>query len=140
MPRREVKQAEFLYMLVFGIIINCIICVAYVLFFTTLLPFQDSPLTLLTSFLHRCIRHRNFDSETVRLLSNFLQHCQRKYSADAANMTWQLSKETLQKIAVSLVKIAISQSFDSAFHQREFLRCLAVAQFEKNCSGKSYFE
>ncbi|XP_028159191.1 spatacsin isoform X2 [Ostrinia furnacalis] len=94
----------------------------------------ESPLTQLTSFLYRCIRHRNFDSETVRLLSNFLQHCQRKYSVDAANMTWQLSKEALQRIAVALVKIAIGRSFDSAFHQREFLRCLAVAQFEKNCT------
>lgn len=101
--------------------------------------FQESPLTLLTSFLYRCIRHRNFDPETVRLLSSFLQHCQRKYSVDASSLTWQLSKEVLQRIAVALVKIAISQSFDSAFHQREFLRCLASAQFEKSCNGKFLF-
>ncbi|XP_013195896.1 spatacsin [Amyelois transitella] len=91
----------------------------------------ESPLTLLTSFLHRCIRLRNFDPDTVKLLSSFVQHCQRRYSVDASGVTWQLSKEALQRVAVSLVKIALTQGFDSAFHQREFLRCLAVAEFEK---------
>ncbi|XP_049866892.1 spatacsin [Pectinophora gossypiella] len=91
----------------------------------------ESPLTLLTSFLYRCIRLRTFDSDTSKLLSSFLQHCQRKYSVDTSALPVQLSKEALQSVAVSLVKIAMSQSFDSAFHQREFLRCLAVAQFEK---------
>ncbi|CAG4989155.1 unnamed protein product [Parnassius apollo] len=91
----------------------------------------ESPLTLLTFFLFRSIRQRIFDSETCRTLSNFLQKCQRKYSSDAAGMPWHMSKETLQKIAVNLVKITLSYSFDSAFHQREFLRCLANNQFEK---------
>ncbi|KAJ2952675.1 hypothetical protein O0L34_g7014 [Tuta absoluta] len=101
------------------------------LYESMLIFMPDSPLSMLTSFLYRCIRHRTFDSETSKLLSGFLQHCQRKYSVDTSSTAFQLSKEALQRIAVSLVKIALSQSFDSAFHQREFLRCLAVAQFEK---------
>ncbi|KPI91567.1 Spatacsin [Papilio xuthus] len=92
---------------------------------------SDSPLTLLTTFLHRCIRLRTFDMESSRTLGNFLQQCQRKYSSESAGMPWHMSKEMLQKIAVELVKIALSYSFDSAFHQREFLRCLSDAQFEK---------
>ncbi|RVE48988.1 hypothetical protein evm_006346 [Chilo suppressalis] len=92
----------------------------------------DSPLTLLTSFLYRSIRNRNFDCETVRLLNSFLHHCQRRYSVESSNVTWQLSKEALQRVAVALVKITMSQSFDSAYHQREFLRCLAEAEFEKS--------
>ncbi|KAM3963039.1 LOW QUALITY PROTEIN: spatacsin [Aphomia sociella] len=90
----------------------------------------ESPLTLLTLFLLRCVRQHNFDSETVKILSSFLQHCQRKYSIDTS-VIWQVSKDTLQRVAVSLVKIALTQSFDSAYHQREFLRCLALAQFDK---------
>ncbi|XP_053623631.1 uncharacterized protein LOC128682796 [Plodia interpunctella] len=91
----------------------------------------ESPLTLLTSFLLRCIRQRNFDPETVKILTNFVQHCQRKYSVDTSGVAWQLSKEALQRVAVSLVKIALTQGFDSAFHQREFLRCLSQAEFGK---------
>ncbi|XP_059057063.1 uncharacterized protein LOC131850735 [Achroia grisella] len=91
----------------------------------------ESPLALLTSFLLRCIRQRNFDSDTVKILTSFLQHCQRKYSNDKSGLGWQLSKDALQRVAVSLVKIALSQCFDSAFHQREFLRCLSIAQFDK---------
>lgn len=100
--------------------------------------FQDSPLTILTSFLYRCIYQRIFDLETGKLLSNFLQHCQRKYSMDTTAVPYQLSKEALQRLAVSLVKIALSHGFDSAFHQREFLRCLATAQFEKGLMGKCF--
>ncbi|CAG9783834.1 unnamed protein product [Diatraea saccharalis] len=92
----------------------------------------ESPLTLLTSFLYRCIRNRIFDSETVRLLNSFLQHCKRRYSVDTSNVTWQLSREALQRVSVALVKIAMSYNFDSAYHQREFLRCLAEAEFEKS--------
>lgn len=95
-------------------------------------------MTILTSFLYRCIHQRIFDSETGKLLSNFLQHCQRKYSMDTTAVPFQLSKEALQKLAVSLVKIALSHSFDSAFHQREFLRCLAMAQFEKGLMGMCF--
>ncbi|XP_052757536.1 uncharacterized protein LOC113517240 [Galleria mellonella] len=91
----------------------------------------ESPLTLLTSFLLRCIRQRNFDSDTIQILKNFLQHCHRKYSIDKSGLAWQLSKDALQRVAVSLVKIALSQSFDSAYHQKEFLRCLSMAQFDK---------
>lgn len=99
---------------------------------------QESPLTILTSFLYRCIYQRIFDLETGKLLSKFLQHCQRKYSMDTTAIPYQLSKEALQRLAVSLVKIALSHSFDSAFHQREFLRCLATAQFEKGLMGKCF--
>ncbi|XP_068629577.1 spatacsin isoform X2 [Battus philenor] len=91
----------------------------------------ENPLTLLTTFLYRCVRLRTFDIETCRTLTNFLQQCQRKYSSDSSGLPWHMSKETLQKIAVDLVIITLSYSFDSAFHQREFLRCLADAQFEK---------
>ncbi|KAJ8725713.1 hypothetical protein PYW08_003896 [Mythimna loreyi] len=91
----------------------------------------ESPLTIFTSFLHRCIRHHKFDSESTKLLANFLQHAQRKYSVGASSAPWRLSKEALQKVSVSLVKIALSHNFDSAYHQREFLKCLAVNQFEK---------
>ncbi|XP_075969703.1 spatacsin [Anticarsia gemmatalis] len=90
----------------------------------------DSPVALFTSFLHRCIRQHNFDSDTTKLLSSFLQHVQRKYSVCSGG-PWQPSKETLQRVSVSLAKIALSHNFDSAYHQREFLRCLAVCQFEK---------
>ncbi|KAL4705762.1 hypothetical protein ACJJTC_006543 [Scirpophaga incertulas] len=95
----------------------------------------ESPLKSFTSFLHRCIRGCIFDSESVRLLSNFLQNCQRKYSTDDSNMSWQLSKDTLQKLAVSLTKISVSCRFDSALLQKEFLRCLAEAKFEKNITS-----
>ncbi|XP_047021762.1 spatacsin isoform X1 [Helicoverpa zea] len=91
----------------------------------------ESPLTMFTSFLHRCIRHHYFDGETTKLLTRFLQHAQRKYSVGGSGAPWQLSKDALQKVSVSLVKIALSHNFDSAFHQREFLKCLAVNQFEK---------
>lgn len=91
----------------------------------------ESPLALFTSFLNRCIRHHNFDTDTVKLLSSFLLHTQRKYSVGGIGTPWPLSKESLQKVAVSLVKIALSNNFDSAYHQREFLRCLATSQFEK---------
>ncbi|XP_026744645.1 spatacsin [Trichoplusia ni] len=91
----------------------------------------ESPLTLFTSFLHRCIRHHTFDAETNKLLTSFLQQSQRKYSVGGSATPWQLSKEALQKVAVALVKIALTHNFDSAYHQREFLKCLAVNQFEK---------
>ncbi|CAH2073718.1 unnamed protein product, partial [Iphiclides podalirius] len=91
----------------------------------------DSPLALLASFLYRCIRQRTFDVETSRILANFLQQCQRKYSSDSASAPWHMSKDTLQRIAVELVKVALSYSFDSAYHQREFLKCLADVQFER---------
>lgn len=100
--------------------------------------FQESPLTHLTSFLHRCIRKYTFDAETIKLLSSFLQICQRKYSIGSSS-PWQLSKESMQKAAVALVRVALAQNFDSAFHQREFLKCLAEAQFEKNLMGKITF-
>ncbi|CAH0701733.1 unnamed protein product [Spodoptera exigua] len=91
----------------------------------------ESPLTLFTAFLQRCIRHHNFDSETTKLLNSFLQHAQRKYSFGASGAPWQLSKEALQKVSVSLIKIALSHNFDSAYLQRQFLKCLADNQFEK---------
>ncbi|KAG6442693.1 spatacsin [Manduca sexta] len=91
----------------------------------------ESPLTLLSSFLHRCIRQHNFDSESTKLLASFLQHCQRKYSVDANGFPWYMSKEALQRVAVSLVKIALGENFDSAYHQREFLRLLSTVEFEK---------
>lgn len=69
-------------------------------------------------------------------MSSFVQNCLRKYSVDSSGVSWQLSKEALQTVAVSLVKIALCQGFDSAFHQREFLRCLAAAQFEKGFMGE----
>lgn len=107
-----------------------------VLHYTTIIYyFQESPLTSFTSFLHRCIRHHNFDSETTKLLISFLQHAQRKYSVGASGAPWQLSKEGLQRVSVSLVKIALSHNFDSAYHQREFLKCLAVHQFGKGFTG-----
>lgn len=58
---------------------------------------------------------------------------------DSSASPWQLSKESMQKVAVALVKIALSQNFDSAFLQREFLKCLAEVQFEKNLMGKEQF-
>ncbi|KAG7307274.1 hypothetical protein JYU34_007437 [Plutella xylostella] len=102
----------------------------------TLLFFPESPLTILTAFLCRCIWQRAFDSETSRLLSSFTQHCQRKYSLETAS-PWVLSKQSLQGIAVTLLKIALSESFDSALHQREFLKCLVDAQFGKEFSAPS---
>ncbi|KAJ0180601.1 hypothetical protein K1T71_004005 [Dendrolimus kikuchii] len=91
----------------------------------------ESPFTLFTSFLHRCIHFHSFDSESRKLLSSFLQQCQRKYSIDTSGLPWQMSKEALQRISVALIKIALCQNFDSAYHQREFLRLLAEEQFEK---------
>lgn len=91
----------------------------------------ESPFTLFTSFLHRCIRCRSFDAVSSKILSSFLQHCQRKYSVDSSGLPWRMSKESLQKISVALVMIALSKNFDSAFHQKEFLRLLVEAQFAK---------
>lgn len=92
----------------------------------------DSPLKLLTGFLYRCIRKHHFDLESSKLLTSFILHCQRKYSVESNRLSWQMSKEFLQRVAVSLIKIAISENFDSAYHQREFLRLLAKAEFGKD--------
>lgn len=92
-------------------------------------------MTILTAFLCRCIWQRSFDAETSKLLFSFTQLCQRKYSVDSA-LSWMLPKQSLQKIAVALVKIALRQSFDSALHQREFLNCLVEGNFGKDFSGK----
>ncbi|XP_052737622.1 spatacsin isoform X2 [Bicyclus anynana] len=92
----------------------------------------ESPLSLLTSFLYRCIRLLTFDSVTNKYLTSFLQHCQRRYSVDASGLTCNLSKESLQRIAVALVKITLTHIFDMPFHQKEFLRCLSETRFGKD--------
>lgn len=101
-----------------------------------MLFFQESPLLLFTSFLYRCIHQHIYDTETKNILTNFLQYYQRRYSSDTSSFTWDMSKETLQKIAVALIKTALEHCFDSALHQKEFLRCLADANFEKDLIGK----
>ncbi|XP_041977836.1 spatacsin [Aricia agestis] len=93
---------------------------------------QDSPLVLLTSFLHRCVNLRAFDNETRKHLTSFINYYQRKYSMDTNGFSWDLSKESLQNIAVSLIKIALEHCFDSAYHQRELLKCLKDVSFEKD--------
>ncbi|XP_061711592.1 spatacsin [Cydia pomonella] len=97
----------------------------------------ESPLALLTAFLCRTLKQRIFDCQTSKTIASFLQLCQRRYSVDANGLPSRLSKEAYQRIATALVKIALSQGFDSAFHQREFLKCLAVAQFGKGFSVPS---
>ncbi|XP_045785776.1 spatacsin [Maniola jurtina] len=92
----------------------------------------ESPLAILTSFLYRCIRRLTFDSETNKYLTSFLQICQRRYSVDASGLPCDLSKDSLQRIAVALVKIALMHNFDMPYHQKEFLKCLAEARFGKD--------
>ena len=55
---------------------------------------------------------------------------------DASSLPYELSKESLQKIAVSLIKIALMNNFDMAYHQKEFLRCLAYVHFGRDLIGK----
>lgn len=42
----------------------------------------------------------------------------------------------MQKVAVVLIKTALAQNFESAYHQREFLRCLTEAGIEKSLTGE----
>lgn len=93
-------------------------------------------MNFLTSFLYRSVRLLVFDSETIKYLSNFVSHCQRRYSVDANGLSYEMSKESLQRLAVSLVKIALIHNFDMAFHQKEFLKCLAETRFAKDFMGK----
>ncbi|XP_034840760.1 spatacsin [Maniola hyperantus] len=92
----------------------------------------ESPLAILTSFLYRCIRRLTFDSETNKYLTSFLQICQRRYSVDASGLPSDLSKDSLQRIAVALVNITLMHNFDMPYHQKEFLKCLAEARFGKD--------
>ncbi|CAH2086346.1 unnamed protein product [Euphydryas editha] len=102
------------------------------LYESILIFMPESPLHFLTSFLYRSVRLLVFDSETRRYLSNFLLHCQRRYSIDANGLSYEMSKESLQELAVSLVKIALIHNFDMAYHQKEFLKCLAETRFAQN--------
>ncbi|XP_032513867.2 spatacsin isoform X2 [Danaus plexippus] len=89
----------------------------------------ESPLALLTAFLHRCVKQLIFDSETNKYVTSFLNHCHRRYSVDASGFPFELSKESLQRTAVALVVLTLIHNFDSAFHQREFLKCLSDSRF-----------
>ncbi|XP_050680736.1 spatacsin isoform X2 [Leptidea sinapis] len=91
----------------------------------------ESPLATLTLLLYRSIRLLTFDKETVKQLESFLRQCQRKYSTDSNGFPWDLSPKSLQKISVDLIKVALSHNFDSAYHQKEFLKCLAEVDFGK---------
>ncbi|XP_045491000.1 spatacsin [Colias croceus] len=105
------------------------------LYESTLIFMADNLLALLALFLYRCIRLRIFDNETNKYLNSFQQQCQRKYSSDTNGSPWDLSTKALQKISVELVKTALSNNFDSAFHQKEFLKCLAETEFGKSFMG-----
>ncbi|XP_047512277.1 spatacsin [Pieris napi] len=105
------------------------------LYESTLIFMPDNPLALLTQFLYRCIKLLNFDEETESCLNRFLQQCQRKYSSDNNGSPWDLSTNNLQNVAVEIIKTALKHSFDSAYHQKEFLKCLAVAEFGKSFVG-----
>ncbi|VVC97086.1 unnamed protein product [Leptidea sinapis] len=94
-------------------------------------PLLESPLATLTLLLYRSIRLLTFDKETVKQLESFLRQCQRKYSTDSNGFPWDLSPKSLQKISVDLIKVALSHNFDSAYHQKEFLKCLAEVDFGK---------
>lgn len=74
-----------------------------------------------------------FGTDATKILVSFIQSIQRKYNKD--NTQYTLPRHVLQKISVSLVNIALSDCFDSAQHQEEFLKCLVDAQFGKEFSG-----
>ncbi|XP_046964656.1 spatacsin isoform X3 [Vanessa cardui] len=99
------------------------------LYESILIFMPESPLQFITSFLYRSVRLLVFDSETKKYLSNFLLYCHRRYSVDANGLSYEMSKESMQRLAVSLIKIALIHNFDMAFHQKEFLKCLAETRF-----------
>lgn len=96
-----------------------------------LIFFPETPLTLLTDFLCRCIWLRSFGNETTKILGNFVQKSLRKFSMDSSN-PWSLPRQNLQSVAVELVKIALTDCFDSAQRQKDFLKCLVDTQFGKD--------
>lgn len=95
-------------------------------------------MTVLTAFLCRCIWQRSLGPDTSKMLGNFIQNSQKKYSMDSA-VPWTLPRASLHKISISLVTIALSECFDSAKHQKEFLKCLVDNKFGNDFSGMTLF-
>lgn len=99
---------------------------------SVLIFFPDSVLHGLTAFLCKTIWQLVFDAEGTELIRNFSRNCLRRYSTPGGSVTsvpWLTQTQSLQSIAVKLIKIAICQRFVSALHQRNFLKCLCDADF-----------